>query len=441
MKRTDTLSAFVTAAMALPGISAQAADLGYLSDKAKVSVNHAKYTESGNRMSVEIDQLSLSAPVGDHYEIGFKAVKDVTSGASPVVNLLDGQGNPQLLLQSGASIEDTRKVYEGSIGYYGKNNYIGFGIGNSKEDDYEAKYANIDYRHSFRQKTTNVTLSAAHSNDDVWNTYNPSVLLDDPPVFNKRYKNEWMIGLSQILNKNTTVQFNFTHAHSFGSLSDPYKKAYVVNQGVTDFRGAVNIDRVINFLIDNNVLEFLNQSGISKFLNDSRWINVPALSQSVLGITKERRPSQRDQWIGVMRLSQYLPSTDSALHLDYRYVHDEWEANSHTVDLKWNKDLGKGWMIAPSVRYYSQNNAYFYDLFFERIPSDRVFSSDYRLAGFGAISTKLALSKTFAEDFTLRLNYEIYDRQFDYQLDDSSKGDALDDYKAKIFSISLDALF
>ncbi|OUS25014.1 hypothetical protein A9Q99_22470 [Gammaproteobacteria bacterium 45_16_T64] len=456
--KSEALTALMGAALALPGINAQAAEQGYRSDQVSFGYHHTEYKESGDRMSVTADQLSITVPIGQSLETNFTATKDVTSGASPVVNFLDGEGKPHQFLETGASIEDQRDIYEGTLSYYGDGSLTSIKLGTSEEDDYESNYSNISVKIDINDKLTNLSFGYGHSDDKVWNSYNPNVLLEEPSIFNNRRKDEFSIGIGQVINRDTILQFSVTYVNSEGFLSDPYKKSVVVDEAliyspellhflgftdVSDFRDLdnpiLNVAGLFSTLTDLGVVQFLNDSGITAALN--KLFDIPEISAFVFGLEKDNRPESRNQIISLLRLSHYFESTNSALHADYRYSDDDWGVYSHTMELKWNVGLGLGWQVSPGVRYYTQHSAYFYDTFFETIPEHGYLTSDYRLAGFGAISKKLEISKSFGRDFTLFVHYEEYDRRYDFELGDQTNGGELDDYTFSLVSVSFDASF
>lgn len=427
----------MTAAMALPGLAAplHAAE-GYRSDDFNLEYNHATYSESGDRMAVEVDQVSLTAPMADRFELKFTAIRDLVSGASPAVNTLDGNGEPVQNLQSGASIKDQRDVYEASLGYYGDDHYLAVGVGRSLEDDYDARYGNVQYRRDLPDTNAALLFSAAYSDDEVWNSYDPTKInvTNKPSAYHHRSKRDLMIGVSQILNKRATVQFNLTQSHGSGHLSDPYKKAYVADMDL--------ISRLLPASsaasARANAAPAISEGDIP--INPAEILDWDAFWARLFGLVPDNRPDTRDQWLAVVRYRQFLPEWDAALHLDYRFTLDQWEADSHTFEVRLKKRLWEGWTLAPGVRYYSQHSAYFYDVFFATTPGDGYLSSDYRLAGFGAISWKLALSAELSENFGVQLNYEHYDRRHAWELTDS-KGDVIDDFSTDLVSFTLKGVF
>jgi hypothetical protein len=93
---------------------------------------------------------------------------------------------------------------------------------------------------------------------------------------------------------------------------------------------------------------------------------------------------------------------------------DDWGINSHTFDLAWYQSLPFGFQIVPSFRYYSQSQADFYEVFYEDFTSDGLYSSDYRLSPYGAISYRLKLTYTVEDlfgpvDVEAAVSYERYE--------------------------------
>ena len=438
---SPALSALMGAALALPGLSAQGATGSYRSEDVQLNYHRAKYDESGHRMRVTTEQVTLTAPVGREFEAQIAVIEDVTSGASPVVNFPDIDGNPEQFLETGASIKDRRDIVEASLGHYGDNGYTNLKLGRSVEDDYESCYGSASYRWDLFQKRTSFSMGLGLTSDEVWNSYNPDVLLEEPTEYNRRKKKELVLGIGQVINRNTVLQFNVTYGRIEGTLSDPYKKVYVVDEGITDFRGLIDLAGLFRFAVDFGFVEALNRTGITRFLNESPNIDVLDIADQILGLKKDSRPELREQWIYLLRSSHYFKATNSALHLDYRYSDDSWGADSHTLELKWNVGFAQGWQLSPGLRYYSQHAAYFYDTYFETVPDDGFMTVDYRLAGFGAISKKLGISKTFGRDYTVYVDYERYERRYDYELSGQSKGSAIDNFDFKMLSFSLHARF
>lgn len=426
----------LSATMALPGMTAYAQDAGVRSESVALDYNHAEYKESDNRMQVEVDQFSITVPIASSYELKINAVRDVVSGASPVLYLTgDDADTPVMVKQAGASIKDTRDVLEVSAGYYGANNYLAAKIGQSKEDDYEAKFGGIDYIHYFNSKNTNLLLAYAQSNDEVWNVHFPegSASFDpflDPIVVRDRKQQDVMLGVDQILDRNIHLQVSLTLVDLSGDLSDPYKKVYIEDED------GFNIP--LRYQSFGGTPEALESYILNDFIPNAPFgLTLSESLRNAMGVYKDSRPNSRQQNILLFRYSRYFEFADAGLHLDYRYADDDWGATSATIEVKWSQALPWGVIVTPGFRYYSQDSADFYKPVFTTKPSNNTYSSDYRLAGFGSYSYKLTVDKTFFDQLSLRLSYEYCDRQYDLAWSSSSEGTAVDDYNYDLISLSL----
>lgn len=435
---SDAFNVLLSAAVALPGISSaplsQAQDTTR-SDDIALSYNHAEYKESGNRMEVDIDQLSITIPIASRYELGINAVRDVTSGASPVIYVANPNERPIAVLQAGASIKDTRDAFDISGSYYGDTFKISSTVGRSEEDDYKAKFAGIEYSHYFNQKNTIFSASYSQSNDDVSNVYfapnTPSFdPFLDPTVVRKRKQKDIHLSIEQVLSKNSRGQLGIAFINADGSLSDPYKRVFLEGQSV----GGLSI----------TIPDFFKNGGTAEQLEDillnSLGVSTSPALRAQFGFYDDTRPNERKQIALLSSYSHYIGIFDAGLHFDYRYSDDDWGANSHTIDLSWRQALPWGIILTPSIRYYTQDNADFYYITLERLPADGFYSSDYRLAGFGANAWKLDIEKTFIDKLTVSASFESYQRKFSEALKESSRGDAIDDYDYDLLSVSFTLL-
>ncbi|CAN0491746.1 unnamed protein product, partial [Discosporangium mesarthrocarpum] len=129
---------------------------------------------------------------------------------------------------------------------------------------------------------------------------------------------------------------------------------------------------------------------------------------------RDVRPDSKTQLAATASYRRYIVAADAALHANYRYYHDDFGINSHTLDLAWHQNLGDRWRLVPSVRYYSQAAADFFtniDDFSK--PLNEFQSSDYRLSAYGAISGGLSVV-TRLRDWTATLTAERYVAQHKY---------------------------
>lgn len=414
-----TLAALTSAALAIPGLTSLAE--AATPEPRQWDLLYFHYREHGERMQVEGLKQRLVLPLGDDWDLTFNGVRDTISGASPIYNLpeihcQDGRViTPPVLSVSGASgpppvsdgtpperppldgecrirsarqvlledtFQDTRTAGEFKLNHYRGDRVLGLGAGVSNEKDYDSAFVSLDLRQSFNDGLT--TLAAGYSLAS--DTLSP---LNKPDFRANKTSHQFLLGLTQILSRHALIQLNLTFNDDLGYLSDPYKNVYV--------------------LATNRAVD-------------------------------EVRPDRRRQWNLLARYVRYIPRLQAALHLDYRYSSNDWGIEAHTLEASWIQPLGGGWTLTPRIRYYSQGEADFYRPYLETLPDSGHYSSDYRLAGFGAWSGGLKLARALTDQMQLELAAEWYDRQSRYALQGHTDN-AFSDYGFALYSLSFNWRF
>lgn len=391
--------------------------------------------------------------IADRWKLGFKYLQDTWSGATPVATAPFALGsNHKVDTTAGASpfLQTMTVIYDKSLNFYREfqsrglarhakdnrvvhtlasaspetrkqgNLQLGYawdqaaldlGLGLSLENDYDARFVSLNGRMDFDQKRTvvNMGVSYTHSAIDAildpegksyfeWSDYFDKGQIQRTSgragngtsfVF-RGERQDWAphIGLTQVLNKNATFATNLGFTRGTGLLENPYKTSQFI---FLDFRDPL-------------------PGGTDLFRGDSRAV-------------LEHRPDVRNQWTIDNRFVQYIEPLDAALHLGYRYYHDDWGIDAHTFEADWSQPLGHGWTVTPSIRYYSQSAADFYQPYFvfrRSVPTNAAFtfdlsklpvtdfSSDHRLSGYGALSGGLTVTKQFAKGISLEGSFEYY---------------------------------
>jgi hypothetical protein len=183
-----------------------------------------------------------------------------------------------------------------------------------------------------------------------------------------------VFGVTQVLSRDLIVQANYSYSDSSGYLNDPYKVLSVVD-GVTGI-----------------VVPFTLPPGIAGPSHLYRY---------------ENRPGDRSKHSLYTRAKYYMGG--KVLDASYRYMTDDWEIDSHTLDLRYRWPLGERSYIEPHFRYYTQTAAEFYSLdLIDGEPLPEYTSADYRLGDFDAITAglKYGWSTRGGNDFSGRL--ELY---------------------------------
>jgi hypothetical protein len=168
---------------------------------------------------------------------------------------------------------------------------------------------------------------------------------------------------------------------------------------------------------------------------------------SFTGLGNDNRPREHFQWAWLTQYVRHFEKlNNSALHVDYRYGRDDWNIESHTMELSWHQPIMAGWQVIPRFRYYSQDAASFYQAVFSGSMSDyNFYSSDYRLAGFGAMSAGLKLTKEFSElkplnTLKLQAGVEYYEHKAEYQLGGNNMG-SFSDFSYYLVTASIQMAF
>lgn len=390
-KKNKALLALTGSALALPGITSKAAAASPPAES-QFDYRYSRYSEDDisrnntsnpdtQRYEIDTHQFRLVRPWGDAYDVTVDLLYETMSGASPWFITPGANGEP-IQVMSGATIEDTRSDLLAAIKRYDEHESYSVSLGVSDEDDYQSINLGVEGEWEVDEQRT-YSAGLGYSDDDLNPTDGGTAAFPDRITSASKDSLTAYAGLTQIINAQTVVQSSISFTRHDGFLSDPYKLAFV-NATTT---------------------------------NDSR-------------------PDGRDIFAWVTRFRHFFTGLRAALHLDYRYYEDDWDIVSHTADAAWYQNLGDGWQLVPSVRFYSQSQAFFYAPYYNSARADGFASSDYRLSPYGAVSFRLKASKAWA-GWKIALSWEQYDSGASKALDDVEvENPGLVDFSIISFSIS-----
>lgn len=385
-KKDNAVIRLTCAAIALPGVM-QAAVAGRVEETYNADFQYGHYAESNQRMKVDIFEGALSTPIGKSLTASVNLVRDMISGASPIYNAKNEQGQVQQVISGaspssscGASICEQRDAISSGLSYFLDSAAINVGGGFSREHDYTSRYFNTNMSLDLNKKLTTLNFGASVAFDEIapspsaWNSR-------DMDFKSHKTSQQYLLGVTQVIDKDSLFQSNITFAYHSGFLSDPYKW-----------------------------VAFYNGNDFSDFQQDLR-------------------PKEKFQWAWLNQYVRHFGQfNDAALHLDYRFSTDSWGVNAHTFEASWHQPIIDNWQIIPRFRYYSQNQADFYQPMFTGDSTQyTAYSSDYRLAGFGAFSGGIKLSKEFTQIKSLsqlkfQTGFEYYNHKSSYELGGSNHG-------------------
>ena len=341
----------MTAAVALPGISMGATPID--SEDINVDYKHVFYDEQDDLMTVNANYLNIGLPLTESNDLEVGIEYETMSGASPIFMAPGADGMP-VLIKSGASITDQRTAVAARYRHF-------FGAGTlsvtpswSNEDDYSSQAMTFQYEWDINNKNTTFAVGAGFANDKVW--------AEGDALKNDKEGKSMFVGVTQILNTKSLLQFNLSYAEETGFLSDPYKLTLIQDT-----------------------------------------------------IAPDARPDERAQVSVLARYIRHIGDSASA-RLTYRLFSDDWSVQSHTLEASWHQELPNDWLLSPSVRYYTQEKAEFYEPYFVELRADEHYSSDFRLASYGSVMAGLTIGKTIIDNTRFDLGLQYYTRRGDLKL-------------------------
>ena len=371
------------------------------SDQDQVESSVLIYKET-DRVSAAEGIVGISKHLRGEYLLGLRLTYDGLTGASPngatpsakLQTFTRPSGNGAYTTQPGQTplddtFKDTRFALDGSLGKaLGRTTQLSGGLHFSAEHDYSSFGINGGLTEDLFKKNTTIGLSLAYSKDAVSPEGGAPVPFTTMVAASGNGGHEGdddegeggpseskdvfdaIVSLSQIVDRNTIVRFNYSFNHSTGYLNDPYKLLSVVQ----------------------------NSSSAN-----------PGEPESYI---YENRPDARTKHAVFGQVRRYLGG--HTLDLSYRYFWDDWGSTSHTADMFFEWRFKNGHAIQPHVRWYTQSEADIHRYFLvsgEHLP--QYASADSRLAKFDALTLGLQYSLPLDGLSHLQITAEYYTQMGD----------------------------
>ncbi|WP_298441601.1 DUF3570 domain-containing protein [uncultured Ferrimonas sp.] len=357
------------------------------------------YAEGDDRVQALEGAVVATRTDGDDNTLSLSATIDSLTGASPTGAVQQTQaqtftrpsGNGSYTVAAGATpLDDTFKDTRVQLnaGWAANiNRYWQYDVGGhlSKEYDYLSLGINGGLARHFNNKNTTVRLGSSV----FFDTFEPEgglpvalaamVKRSDfatDEAFQQAFDAtragsndtktivEATLGLTQVINRSTVMQVNYSYAEASGYLTDPFKLVSVV-----DGSGTVQSHRY------------------------------------------EQRPDSRRKHAFFWQTKTHLGGP--VLDVSYRFMSDDWQVDSHTVDGRVDYRLSNGHYLEPHLRYYQQSSAEFYRPYLlagQPLPTglDAV-SADYRLAKMTTytIGVKYGMPRANGDEMAWRLEYYL----------------------------------
>ena len=271
------------------------------------------------------------------------------------------------------SFHDTR--FAGSASYafpLGRLTRMTSGVYASTEHDYTSLGANLSLTRDFNKRNTTLSLGGSYFHDTISPeggrpipfasmapAGDPQPRLDGDGT---KQVGDLVLGLTQVLNRATIAQLNYSLSHVSGYQTDPYKIVSLVDP-------------------------------VSGDPTDQLF---------------ESRPDSRTKHIFYAQVKRHLGR--DIVDGSYRFMIDDWGISSHTVDVNYRLRIPGSWFVQPRVRFYHQTAADFHSIWLEdgqTLPSHA--TADYRLGEFNAwtVGGRFGLAVTESQEFVVRLEYYL----------------------------------
>ena len=321
-----------------------------------MGIRTLSYRESNDRMKVSESVAWIKLPIGENWEVAGSRLLDVISGAS-ASRVSNQTGQPVQIITgaSGDSINDRRNATEMSVKRKIGEGTVSLSRTISREEDYRSQAMGAAATVDFNERNTTLAIGYGRSNDQVGS-------VDDPLLNERRKSREYLLGITQLLDRHSLVQSNLAHTRTSGYLDDPYR----------------------------STLSFYRDGGFPP-----------------LELARDTRPDLRDQWAWLSRYKRTLPQQKAVISAEYRYYRDDWGIRAHTLYASWLRTMSDRWKWETGLRYHSQSQANFYRAEITQRPVPRYTSSDQRLASYGTLepSVKAILRITAGTAFDLGVSF------------------------------------
>jgi len=322
-----------------------------------ISYKYEDYREADGRIAVRTQGALFEQDFGPDLHLKLEGVIDAISGATP-----NGQpapaGSDQVVL---TELKKNRTAWNAEFSRQFPGLNLALGFARSHERDYVSTGWSANTLTAFNQKNTLLLAGIAGTDDQVKVFY-------QTPWAHKRTA-DVIVGLTQLLDPLTSVTFDLTAGRATGFLSSQYK------------------------LVQKNI-------------EVAPGIFLPFTFA-------ENRPDERTKWTAVASLNHAFTGLHGAVEAGYRFYHDTFGTNAHTLTLTWIQRVGEKFILQPELRLYDQSAASFYHYNLDQTsimpvagapPTQGPFySSDFRISALRTFACSLKAVWTA----TARLQFDV----------------------------------
>ena len=235
---------------------------------------------------------------------------------------------------------EERTQYSLSGDYLRGNTTISAGYTNSVESDFDANTYHLAVSQDMFGQLTTLTLSYAYGDDTVRRS-------DDPNFFRDNTRQQYGVGVTQILTRNLITALNFEVITDEGFLNNPY--------------------RSVRFFDPDSLLGYSYE--------------------------QELYPRTRTSTAVGLRAKYHMPYR-AALEGQYRFFSDTWDIQSHTAAITYIHPW-RDFTFTAKYRYHDQTGAHFFRDVFARSEATNFRGRDKELSPLTSHTLKLGVAYEF----------------------------------------------
>ena len=388
------------ASCSLLGVSTPALAGGSNADDWKVDTAVLYYDETDRVNAVE-SAISVSKDLGGEKILSGKITIDTLSGSSHngasvsdyEQTFTSPSGETSYVIAPGEvpldpNFKDERTAFNLQMSQpLNRVTNIEYGAAFSTETDYKSLSVNASVIRDFNQRNTTLSAGLSFAQDEISPRDGVPVsysLMSDNVKSGSDNKStvDLLMGVTQVINRNTIMQFNYGLGHSAGYHNDPYKIVSIISD---------DIGKPLDYLF-------------------------------------ESRPESR------MKHSLYWETKhhfeNDMIDFSLRLMADDWGVNSQTLDMHYRWNISDQYYLEPHVRYYTQSAADFYQYEISNggLSAEQVaakykkegtdVTADYRLGNLDTTTMGIKWGAELFENHQLTSRIELYQQSGDSKVAD-----------------------
>ncbi|MEP1382220.1 MAG: DUF3570 domain-containing protein [Paraglaciecola sp.] len=311
------------------------------------------HSYQGGGMSIDGPSILLRKKIGNSVSVSANYYVDTISGASIDV------------LATASPYEEERTENSLGVDFLNDKTLMSVNYTTSSENDFEAESIHFGISQDFFGDLTTLTLGFSKGKDEVGKT-------GDETFLEEAERQNYRIGLTQIITKNMIVGLSFENIADQGYLNNPYRSV--------------------------------------------RYID-PTAAKGYQFET-EVYPNTRRSNAAAVTANYYLPYRAS-VYAEAKLFSDSWGIDANTYKLGYIHTFGNDWIVELRARHYAQEKADFYQDLFSRSAEFNVRARDKEMSTFNNVSFGASVTYEFqfsAANFFKKstINLDIDHVNYDY---------------------------